>query len=614
MIGCLQDEKEGLADAKSGQSQKVSVFTTASREEIQAFLKENVKSVQAKRPAVFQKENTNGEGERIIRPLHYVKLLGEEAEVGIVQLMKEGKASQWVFYKQEGKLQANRVRVVRQSGTGKDSSFTGIIEVSALKARAWTAYVYKKDTLEKVYSGNGLLSNASNQCLETMDKLMEPGEGGSGDLIENDCGGYISPVMKDRVGEESKVPTKPAVLLKLDPAYDGGDCGGGGGSYFGGYISPVVVTAHRRSPGSSSSSWGSGSSFDSRGIGSSSWGSGVGYPAGPVSPGSWGGGGGGGSYSGDDGESYYGGEIGPVVVKGHRKEREEPERSGVILSPLPPLLPPEELIDEQGEPLREKQEPPEKKEEEKDKKEPCKTTVEDLQKVFPGTDSSTLKEIADLVNQYGKDFGIDSKEKLQHFLSQAGHESRSVVTGKPLSAFEENLNYRWKELGKRYWTNYFNPIETPTKDPTKADPRDYKRSVTSPFVDAEKFANRVYNDKYRKKGRKLGNIQVSDGYKYIGRGLFQLTGRHNYEEFNYFYKQHYDGSVDLLSNPGLVASDKKVTVISALWFFKNHVENRIKITDKTTVRSVTKYVNPKFMGFSDRKKIFEKSKINIKCH
>ncbi len=324
MIGCLQDEKEGLADAKSGQSQKVSVFTTASREEIQAFLKENVKSVQAKRPAAFQKENTNGEGERIIRPLHYVKLLGEEAEAGIVQLMKEGKASQWVFYKQEGKLQANRVRVVRQSGTGKDSSFTGIIEVSALKARAWTVYVYKKDTLEKVYSGNGLLSNASNQCLETMDKLMEPGEGGSGDLIEND---------------------------------------------FGGYISPVVVTAHRRSPGSSSSSWGSGSSFDSRGIGSSSWGSGVGYPAGPVSPGSWGGGGGGGSYSGDDGESYYGGEIGPVVVKGHRKEREEPERSGVILSPLPPLLPPEELIDERGEPLKE--DPKKKKESGKEEKDPC---------------------------------------------------------------------------------------------------------------------------------------------------------------------------------------------------------------------------------------------------
>ena len=581
MIGCLQDEKEGLADAKSGQSQKVSVFTTASREEIQAFLKENVKSVQAKRPAAFQKENTNGEGERIIRPLHYVKLLGEEAEAGIVQLMKEGKASQWVFYKQEGKLQANRVRVVRQSGTGKDSSFTGIIEVSALKARAWTAYVYKKDTLEKVYSGNGLLSNASNQCLETMDKLMGPGEGGSGS----------------------------------DGDGDGDDCGGGGGSYFGGYISPVVVTAHRRSPGSSSSSWGSGSSFDSRGIGSSSWGSGVGYPAGPVSPGSWGGGGGGGSYSGDDGESYYGGEIGPVVVKGHRKEREEPERSGVILSPLPPLLPPEELIDEQGEPLREKQEPPEKKEEEKDKKEPCKTTVEDLQKVFPSTDSGTLKEIADLVNQYGKDFGIDSKEKLQHFLAQAGHESRSVITGKPFGAFKENLNYRWSKLGtKGYWDKYFNSIDVlenhPDKiDSSKADPRNYKRSATSPFVDEEKFANRVYS-----KRKDLGNTQPGDGWKYRGRGIIQLTGRYNYMAFNTFY-QDYDSSVNLVNNPELVATDSKIRVISALWFFKYHVMNHFKtISDNTKVYDVTYYINKSRKGLADRQNIFRNSEAKIRCN
>ena len=571
MIGCLQDEKEGLADAKSSQSQKVSVFTTASREEIQAFLKENVKSVQAKRPAAFQKENTNGEGERIIRPLHYVKLLGEEAEAGIVQLMKEGKASQWVFYKQEGKLQANRVRVVRQSGTGKDSSFTGIIEVSALKARAWTAYVYKKDTLEKVYSGNGLLSNASNQCLEPMYRSMKPDEDGGG-------GGSGTPE---------------------DPYQ----------------IPEVVVTAHRRSPGSSSSSWGSGSSFDSRGIGSSSWGSGVGYPAGPVSPGSWGGGGGGGSYSGDDGESYYGGEIGPVVVKGHRKEREEPERSGVILSPLPPLLPPEELIDEQGEPLREKQEPPEKKEEEKDKKEPCKTTVEDLQKVFPSTDSGTLKEIADLVNQYGKDFGIDSKEKLQHFLAQAGHESRSVITGKPFGAFKENLNYRWSKLGtKGYWDKYFNSIDVlenhPDKiDSSKADPRNYKRSATSPFVDEEKFANRVYS-----KRKDLGNTQPGDGWKYRGRGIIQLTGRYNYMAFNTFY-QDYDSSVNLVNNPELVATDSKIRVISALWFFKYHVMNHFKtISDNTKVYDVTYYINKSRKGLADRQNIFRNSEAKIRCN
>ncbi len=53
---------------------------------------------------------------------------------------------------------------------------------------------------------------------------------------------------------------------------------------------------------------------------------------------------------------------------------------------------------------------------------PCKTTVADLQKVFPRTSSTQLRQIADLINQYGKDFGIDDAVKLQHFLAQAGEE------------------------------------------------------------------------------------------------------------------------------------------------------------------------------------------------
>ena len=548
MIGCLQDEKEGLADAKSGQSQKVSVFTTASREEIQAFIKED-------QAAVTQEGKTNGSAEEVISPVHYVKLLGEEAEAGIVQLMKEGKASQWVFYKQEGKLQANRVRVVRQSGTGKDSSFTGIIEVSALKARAWTAYVYKKDTLEKVYSGNGLLSNASNQCLEPMYRSMKPDEDGGG-------GGSGTPE---------------------DPYQ----------------IPEVVVTAHRRSPGSSSSSWGSGSSFDSRGIGSSSWGSGVGYPAGPVSPGSWGGGGGG-SYSGDDGESYYGGEIGAVTVTAHKKKKEEPERSGVILSPLPPLLPAGELIDERGEPLREKQEPPEKKEEEKDKKEPCKTTVEDLQKVFPGTDSGTLKEIADLVNQYGKDFGINDDETLRYFISQAGAETKNMTK------FTEGTTYHLSRLSA-VWKYKFNTIESPTNNPNKRNPNDFARSKGSTLADPVKLFNFVYGGKY-------GNNTTGDGYKYRGRGLLHLTWKSNYEDFTKFYQENYDSTKDFVAHPELLNDNKKIGVISALWYFKNHVIPVIKRRGKNLTSSVSKSVNGGNHGKTTREILYKKAKTNVKCH
>ena len=55
----------------------------------------------------------------------------------------------------------------------------------------------------------------------------------------------------------------------------------------------------------------------------------------------------------------------------------------------------------------------------------------------------------------GFDFGIDTKEKLQHFLAQAGHESTNYA-GEEFVAFTENLNYRWEKLGaKDYWNKYF---------------------------------------------------------------------------------------------------------------------------------------------------------------
>ncbi|CAL2107963.1 putative chitinase [Tenacibaculum sp. 190524A02b] len=237
----------------------------------------------------------------------------------------------------------------------------------------------------------------------------------------------------------------------------------------------------------------------------------------------------------------------------------------------------------------------------------CDTTKEDLKKIYPSVSDSKLKEIADAINSYGKDFDIDTKEELRHFLAQAGHESAKMT------AFEENLNYRWKKLGINYWKKYFNPHTDGDKDSTKVDPKDYKRSTTSSFVKKEKFANYVYNDDNRDSSHKLGNTSEGDGYKYRGRGIIQLTGKANYEKFNTFYKGEYDNTKDLVTNPDLVKTDMKIAVISALWFFKNNVMNKLTINSSTTVKAVTKKVNGGVNGLSDRKELYNKAKTNINC-
>lgn len=238
----------------------------------------------------------------------------------------------------------------------------------------------------------------------------------------------------------------------------------------------------------------------------------------------------------------------------------------------------------------------------------CDTSKEDLKKVFPSASDSKLKEIADAINTYGKDFGIDNKDKLRHFLSQAGHESTKMT------AFEENLNYRWKKLGEtNYWKKYFNLHTDGDKDSTKANPNDFKRSATSVYVNKEKFANHVYDDANREEGYKLGNTSEGDGYKYRGRGIIQLTGKSNYEKFNTFYQDKYDKNKNLVSNPDLVKTDMKIAIISALWFFNKEVIDKTIVNDKTTVKSVTLKVNGGTNGLPDRKKLYKKAKDNIDC-
>ncbi|WP_347175206.1 glycoside hydrolase family 19 protein [Polaribacter uvawellassae] len=233
----------------------------------------------------------------------------------------------------------------------------------------------------------------------------------------------------------------------------------------------------------------------------------------------------------------------------------------------------------------------------------CETTEDDLKKVFPNTNSTKLKEIADIINKYGKDFGIDNNEKLQHFISQAGHESDDF------NAFEEYTNYNINRL-HLIFSKHFNPYNNPTENLNKQNPLDYQ-TTGSIYANSEKLYNYVYNDANRGKKHKLGNIYTGDGYKFRGRGIFQLTGRANYQNFNTFYQNKYDANTNLINTPELLSTNNVIAVISALWFFKNKVN--IDIDENTTVEEVTDKINGGDNGVNDRKQKFNKAKTNINC-
>ena len=114
-------------------------------------------------------------------------------------------------------------------------------------------------------------------------------------------------------------------------------------------------------------------------------------------------------------------------------------------------------------------------------------------------------------------------------------------------------------------------------------------------------------------GYKLGNTNIGDWYKYRGRGIFQLTGRSNYQQFNTFYRERYNSGLNFINNPDLLATDTEIAVISALWYYENKV-NSNSITSTTSVEKVTMKINGGTKGIEHRKQLFNKTKNHINCN
>lgn len=101
-------------------------------------------------------------------------------------------------------------------------------------------------------------------------------------------------------------------------------------------------------------------------------------------------------------------------------------------------------------------------------------------------------------------------------------------------------------------------------------------------------------------GRKdLGNSQVGDGIKFKGRGLIQLTGRHNYTALMMAL------DIDSIEHPELVELPDNAAR-SAAWFWWNN--NLNVLADRDDLVNVTKRINGGTNGIDDRSMLLKRAK------
>jgi putative chitinase len=104
-------------------------------------------------------------------------------------------------------------------------------------------------------------------------------------------------------------------------------------------------------------------------------------------------------------------------------------------------------------------------------------------------------------------------------------------------------------------------------------------------------------------GRKdLGNIKKGDGVRFKGRGLIQLTGRDNYDEYGKYIKK------DFLKpgNEHLIATTPKYALDVSLWFWNKRKLNKYADTDN--LKSITRRVNGGYNGLPDRELYLKRAK------
>lgn len=160
------------------------------------------------------------------------------------------------------------------------------------------------------------------------------------------------------------------------------------------------------------------------------------------------------------------------------------------------------------------------------------------------------------------DWDINTEKRVAAFLAQCMHESNDFTR------LEENLNYSAKRLSQVF-PKYFRD-------------RDVNEYARNP----EKIANLVYANKIGN-----GDEASGDGYRFRGRGVIQLTGRYNYQQFANGLGVDIDEVVEYIGTKGGALE-------SACWYWDWRKIN--DPADAEDFEEVTRRINTGLLGYQDR--------------
>jgi putative chitinase len=162
-------------------------------------------------------------------------------------------------------------------------------------------------------------------------------------------------------------------------------------------------------------------------------------------------------------------------------------------------------------------------------------------------------------------FEINTSKRIALFIANTGHESNG---GRVL---RENLNYKPFALIAQ-WPRYFSAAYAEEVGRTDQHPADQKA-----------IAEAAYN------GR-MGNKAPGDGWRFIGRGLMQTTGRYNYEKLAEVTQMPLDDIPEWLET-------KQGAAESAACFWYNNGCN--ELADQDAVDKCRVKINGGLIGIKD---------------